>query len=243
MKFQAAVKYRLIQQAISLCTIIIWWSLFGILFPVFEMFISGSRGPVSSDIFIPMIVFSVINNSFTGMYSDFKLFIQCGLKRSSIFLVNISATAFSSLLTCIIALLLSKISFNNLNLTIFLISKHAYYSNNLFLSLLLLFILLFFFSSLGLVLGTFNDIFSGLKKIIILLLIVSIPSAFSIFIQLGNSAIKNKWFNFLKSIIGYSRENGFSPLPFITTLFIGSIVLLILFYFMNRSHEVRRKGV
>ncbi|MCT0033427.1 ABC transporter permease, partial [Lactococcus lactis subsp. lactis] len=34
-----------------------------------------------------------------------------------------------------------------------------------------------------------------------------------------------------------------SPLPFITTLFIGSIVLLFLFYFMNRSHEVRRKGV
>jgi hypothetical protein len=69
------------------------------------------------------------------------------------------------------------------------------------------------------------------------------PIVLSILIQLGNSAMKNKWFNFLKSIIGYSREKGFSPLPFITTLFIGSIVLLFLFYFMNRSHEVWRKGV
>ncbi|MCT1184242.1 ABC transporter permease, partial [Lactococcus lactis] len=132
----------------------------------------------------------------------------CGLKRFSIFIVNLSAIAISSLLSSIIALLLSKISIDKFNLTIFLISKDAYHSDNFLLSLLLVFILLFFFSSLGLVLGTFNDIFSGFKKIIILLLVMSIPIVLSILIQLGNSAMKNKWFNFLKSIIGYSREKG-----------------------------------
>ncbi|MCT1184239.1 ABC transporter permease, partial [Lactococcus lactis] len=132
----------------------------------------------------------------------------CGLKRFSIFIVNLSAIAISSLLSSIIALLLSKLSIDKFNLTIFLISKDAYHSDNFLLSLLLVFILLFFFSSLGLVLGTFNDIFSGFKKIIILLLVMSIPIVLSILIQLGNSAMKNKWFNFLKSIIGYSREKG-----------------------------------
>ncbi|KSU02527.1 MULTISPECIES: ABC transporter permease [Lactococcus] len=242
MKFQVATRYILIHQLISLGIFFIWWILFGILFPVFGLYFSGSSDPVSSDVLIPIVFFSIII-SFLSMNSDFKFFIQCGLKRFSIFIVNLSAIAISSLLSSIIALLLSKISVDKFNLTIFLISKDAYHSDNFLLSLLLVFILLFFFSSLGLVLGTFNDIFSGFKKIIILLLVMSIPIVLSILIQLGNSAMKNKWFNFLKSIIGYSREKGFSPLPFITTLFIGSIVLLFLFYFMNRSHEVRRKGV
>ncbi|ARE20183.1 hypothetical protein [Lactococcus lactis] len=84
MKFQVATRYILIHQLISLGIFFIWWILFGILFPVFGLYVSGSTEPVSSDVLIPIVFFSIII-SFLSMNSDFKFFIQCGLKRFSIF--------------------------------------------------------------------------------------------------------------------------------------------------------------
>ncbi|MCT0054863.1 ABC transporter permease, partial [Lactococcus lactis subsp. lactis] len=42
MKFQVATRYILIHQLISLGIFFIWWILFGILFPVFGLYVSGS---------------------------------------------------------------------------------------------------------------------------------------------------------------------------------------------------------
>ncbi|MCT1184174.1 ABC transporter permease, partial [Lactococcus lactis] len=76
MKFQVATRYILIHQLISLGIFFIWWILFGILFPVFGLYVSGSNDPVSSDVLIPIVFFSIII-SFLSMNSDFKFFIQC----------------------------------------------------------------------------------------------------------------------------------------------------------------------
>ncbi|MBB5888335.1 ABC transporter permease [Lactovum miscens] len=240
MKFKTAVEYRLLRQVISLGIFFAWWFLFGIIFPVVGLLLAGGNEKVSSDVLIPIMIFSVII-SFIGMYSDFKFFIQNGMNRFNIFLVNVSVVIMTSIGTSIIVFLLSKVSIKNFDLTVFLTS--VYSSKNPFVNILLIFTLLLFLSSLGLLLGTFNDMFTGVKKIVILLLAMSIPVIVATIVQLGGEAARNYWINLLKDIVGYSNKNGFSLIPLFITLFVCSALCIILFYVLNSLHEIRHKGV
>ncbi|MCD6632033.1 hypothetical protein LSG16_04160 [Lactococcus cremoris] len=71
---------------------------------------------------------------------------------------------------------------------------------------------------------------------------MSIPIILSITMQLAPLDVQLKWRDFIKAFIGYSRETGFSALPLIGTLLVVSIFFFTLFYILNRSHQIRRRG-
>ena len=83
MKFKTALQYRVIYQVRSLAIYFGFYALFGILFPLIGLLFSNDVNTVSSDAVIPCLVL-------WGYYhfrvnTDFKLFIQNGLSRWTIF--------------------------------------------------------------------------------------------------------------------------------------------------------------
>lgn len=84
MKFKTALQYRVIYQVRSLAIYFGFYALFGILFPLIGLLFSNDVNTVSSDAVIPCLVFMGIL-SFLGVNTDFKLFIQNGLSRWTIF--------------------------------------------------------------------------------------------------------------------------------------------------------------
>ncbi|WP_081166012.1 ABC transporter permease [Lactococcus garvieae] len=242
MKYKTAVEYKLLKQVISLGIFFVWWILFGIAFPIIGIWFSGSETGLSADVLFPIIFFSIII-SFIGGGADFKFFIQNGLSRFDIFLVNLSTISLTSFITSILVFSLSKISFSSLDLSTMITSKGFYYNDNPLLNILLLFMVIFFFSSFGLLVGTFNDMFTGLKKIIILLLAMALPIIIATLIQLGGDSAKIHFANFLKYILGYSNnQSTLSSVPFMLTLFFFSALCFSILFVLNHYHEVRHKS-
>lgn len=237
----AAIRYRLLKQATLLSIFFVWWGIFGFVLPLIALLITKAPGGTSADITIPLLIFTVIA-SFTGIYSDFKFFIQTGMNRQNIFLVNLVTTVITSLGTGLLMTLISQISLKKLDLSLILTSDGFYDHENIIIYFILNFSILLVFSTMGLLLGTFNDMFSGVKKIIILLSVMSVPIILSITMQLAPLDVQLKWRDFIKAFIGYSRETGFSALPIIGTLLVVSIFFFTLFYILNRSHQIRRRG-
>lgn len=242
MRYKTAVEYRLLKQIISLGIFFLWWILFGIAFPVIGILVSGTMTNLSADISIPIIIFSIII-SFIGGGSDFKFFIQNGLSRFNIFLVNLTSITITSLMTSVLVFFLSKISFESLDLSVMIISKGFYYNDNLFVNILLLFVLFFFCSSLGLLIGTLNDMLTGLKKIIVLLLAMSIPIVAAILIQLGGKKVQMHVIDILKYILGYSEQNTLSSIPLSITLLVLTGIIYALLLVFTQHHEIRHKSV
>ena len=149
MKFKTALRYRVIYQVRSLAIYFGFYALFGILFPLIGLLFSNDVNTVSSDAVIPCLVFMGIL-SFFGMNTDFKLFIQNGLSRWTIFLVNFVSNAILSLVGSLAVLVLIKVFSGNFishfQLSMKLIDVYA--QGNFFMSWLLFFILLMLSGSL-----------------------------------------------------------------------------------------------
>ena len=239
MKDKAAIAYLLKKQFTFLAIFFIWWIVMGVILPSIGLLVEGST--VSTDVLMPMMGFAVII-AFMSTNSDFNLFIQIGMRRLHIFLVNMITSILMSASIAIVVYLFSKITLNRLHLTAFLISKHVYYSEHIFVNILLLFIVMFFLSSIGLLLGTFNDMFKGIKKIIIILLVMSIPAIVSLVIQLSGDKVQGQSLHLLGRLIGFSSNTGFVIAPLMGTILICTGVCLVLMYFLNQHHEVSRKG-
>ena len=112
MKFKTALRYRVIYQVRSLAIYFGFYALFGILFPLIGLLFSNDVNTVSSDAVIPCLVFMGIL-SFLGVNTDFKLFIQNGLSRWTIFLVNFVSNAILSLVGSLAVLVLIKVFSGN----------------------------------------------------------------------------------------------------------------------------------
>lgn len=84
MKFKTALQYRVIYQVRSLAIYFGFYALFGILFPLIGLLFSNDVNTVSSDAVIPLSGFYG-DTIILGVNTDFKLFIQNGLSRWTIF--------------------------------------------------------------------------------------------------------------------------------------------------------------
>ena len=241
MRYKTAVEYRLLKQIISLGIFFLWWILFGIAFPVIGILVSGTMTNLSADISIPIIIFSIII-SFIGGGSDFKFFIQNGLSRFNIFLVNLTSITITSLMTSVLVFFLSKISFESLDLSVMIISKGFYYNDNLFVNILLLFVLFFFCSSLGLLIGTLNDMLTGLKNNCI-----TFGHEHSYCCSNTYSTRRKKVqmhvIDILKYILGYSEQNTLSSIPLSITLLVLTGIIYALLLVFTQHHEIRHKSV
>lgn len=240
MKYRTAAKYKLLKQATTLGIFFIWWSIFGIAFPLIGILISGSNVSASSDIVMPIIIFSIIVSFIDGA-SDFKFFIQNGLSRVNIFVVNLSTTICTSFITAILIYLLSKISYKDLDLSLLLLSKDLYLSSSHWLNILLLSTVILFFSAIGLLFGTLNDMLVGFKKIITLLLIMSIPVVTAILIQLGGDKAMTTFGNVIKLMVGYKDGTLHSP-SLIISLFVLTSIFFGILFILNNFREIQRKG-
>ena len=241
MKYKTAIVYQLKKQLIFLAIFFAWWIVLGVIFPSIGVLVGGSDEVVSTDILAPMMGFSVII-SFIATNTNFNFFIQNGLRRINIFLVNLLTMLLTSVCMAIAVYLFVKIPLSRLQFTAFLLSKNIYYSEHMLVNILLLFVVLFFLSAIGLLLGTFNDMFKGIKKIIILLIVMSVPIIGSIIIQLSGTAVQRGSLRLLGRLIGFSSVNGFVAAPFIVTFLVCAAICLVLFFFLNQHHEVSRKG-
>lgn len=240
MKLSTAISYRFKYQIKSSCIFLVYFLVFAVGFPLIGVYFSSTNNTVSTDALIPGIIFMIIL-AFFGISTDFKLFIQNGMSRLNIFLSSLISNAILATVFSIILMLFTfiagKILPQNFHVTIFLID--IYTKNNFLLSFLFLFTLLLFASAIGSVAGTFNDRVTGLKKLIILGLIVIIPILISIIIQIISPELKASLLTLLKSMIGLS-ENGLNATPFILTLFFIFLALSIITYLMNINREIKR---
>ncbi|MDU2463755.1 MAG: hypothetical protein E7D10_00320 [Enterococcus faecalis] len=240
MKFKTALRYRVIYQVRSLAIYFGFYALFGILFPLIGLLFSNDVNTVSSDAVIPCLVFMGIL-SFLGMNTDFKLFIQNGLSRWTIFLVNFVSNAILSLVGSLAVLVLIKVFSGNFishfQLSMKLIDVYA--QGDFFMSWLLFFILLMLSGSLGLLAGVFNDRIDGVKKLIVLLLLLMIPILLGTIAQLGGAPMRLRMLHVLQAMVGY-QSTGFTVLPLLLTIscFVG--INLGLAYLLNKHREIKR---
>ena len=163
MKLKTAITYRLTYQTRSLLIYMAYFTVFACLMPLLAIFLSDTTEIVHSDIIFSAICFMFIL-ALIGINSDFKLFIQNGLSRQNIFLANIWTNAlisvgFSGLLV-LIQKLFDRPLISNFRFEIFLVDLYS--KSAFFPSWFLLFFFLFFASTIGVVIGTFNELFSGI---------------------------------------------------------------------------------
>lgn len=240
MKLSTAIKYRFKYQMKSALFFFGYFLLFAIAFPLIGMFVSGTDSNVSSDMLFASMVFMVIL-SFIGVSSDFKLFIQNGMSRNNIFLSSlISNATLSVIITCILLAikhigngLLTK----NLSLTLFLVD--IYTKENLMISFLLLFIFLLFSSSIGSIMGIFNDRVTGYKKLFVIATLIMIPILLSLLVKIVSPDFKTSLFSFILKSLGVYPD-GNKPFSLILSLFVIFIVLSIITYLMNFKREIKR---
>ena len=83
-----------------------------------------------------------------------------------------------------------------------------------FMSWLLFFILLMLSGSLGLLAGVFNDRIDGVKKLIVLLLLLMIPILLGKFSKQleGKTLMRLRMLHILQTMVGY-QSTGFTVLP------------------------------
>ena len=176
-----------------------------------------------------------------GINSDFKLFIQNGLSRQNIFLANIWTNAlisvgFSGLLV-LIQKLFDRPLISNFRFEIFLVDLYS--KSAFFPSWFLLFFFLFFASTIGVVIGTFNELFSGIQKILILLALIMIPTLVGLLFQTIDKQITMNILDFLKEILGIS-STGLNIWPLVGTLLVLITINLLLSFLMNQKREIKR---
>ncbi|WEV60441.1 ABC transporter permease [Streptococcaceae bacterium ESL0729] len=241
MKYETAVKYTLIKKEISLGIFFIWWFFMGIVLPMIGILISGTTETISTDISFPVVIFSAIVLAI-GSGEDFKFFIQNGLSRTNIFLVNLTSILLTSFVSSVLVLLVSSISIKNLDVSAIVMSNEFYTNNNLALNLLLMFTIIVFFSAMGLLVGTLNDMLTGIKKIIALLLAMSIPTLIVIAIQLSGKVVQKHIVEFLKYILGYSNKDMLVSTHLSITLLILTGLIFIIIFILTKNHEIRRKN-
>lgn len=92
--------------------------------------------------------------------------------------------------------------------------------------------------SLGLLAGVFNDRIDGVKKLIVLLLLLMIPILLGTIAQLG-APMRLRMLHVLQAMVGY-QSTGFTVLPLLLTIscFVG--INLGLAYLLNKHREIKR---
>ena len=107
------------------------------------------------------------------------------------------------------------------------------------LRVLPLFFFLFFASTIGVVIGTFNELFSGIKKILILLALIMIPTLVGLLFQTIDKQITMNILDSLKEILGIS-STGLNIWPLVGTLLVLITINLLLSFLMNQKREIKR---
>jgi hypothetical protein len=237
MKFKAGLMYRTIRQSTSIGIFFIWWFVFGVILPLLGTFLASGDVHINTDGLISVMIFSLIS-AFMGVRTDFKYFIQMGVSRLNIFFINVGSILLVSLGLSIITFLASKISTSQFSINLPLLDKDIYNTHG-FMSIFLIFMLIFFMGSLGLTFGTFNVMFQGVKKIVAMLIIMTIPTCLLIWLKLGGKVAEVKATDFFKKMVGYSNGN-FSLTPMLTSLLIMSILVIGAFYLLNSRHQLSK---
>ncbi|MBO0482949.1 hypothetical protein [Candidatus Enterococcus courvalinii] len=240
MRIKTAITYRLLYQAQSLAIFFAFYLLFGVLFPLIGIFMANSTEVIQSDALFPSLIYMFIL-AFIGNNTDFKLFIQNGFSRKTIFIINlisnmILAFIYSGIL-CLLVKFLDQTVRPDFRLSLTLINQYT--NDGFFLNWFVLFVLLMLASSLGFLAGIFNDRFTGLKKLIFLVLLLIIPVVLAMGIQLGGEVARAYFFHFIQRIIGYST-NGLAIAPLVTTLTVLVLVNSGLAYLLNHHREIKR---
>lgn len=240
MKLSTAFAYRLKYQFKSLAFFFGYFCLFAIGFPLIGILFAGADSQVNSDILFASFIFIFIISLF-GVGSDFKLFIQNGMSRDSIFLSylisNATISAFLSGIIILFKLLTNTFLTQNFKITLFL--SDLYTSDNPLISFLFLFLFFLFGASLASVVGTFNDRVSGYKKMLVLASLVVIPFGFGLLLQLGGHSFRSNTLNFFTTILGINA-NGFDIIPVSLTLITLIMTLSLITFLMNHKREIRR---
>ena len=240
MKLKTAISYRLTYQTRSLLIYMVYFTVFACLMPLLAIFLSDTTEIVHSDIIFSAICFMFIL-ALVGIHSDFKLFIQNGLSRQNIFLTNIwtntlISVGFSGLLV-LIQKLFDRPLISGFRFEIFLVDLYS--KNAFFPSWFLLSLFLFFASTIGVVIGTFNELFSGIHKILIILALIMIPTVVGFLFQTIDKQITMNILEFLKEIIGIS-STGLNIWPLVGTLWVLITINLLLSFLMNQKREIKR---
>jgi len=155
--------------------------------------------------------------------------------------VNFVSNAILSLVGSLAVLVLIKVFSGNFishfQLSMKLIDVYA--QGDFFMSWLLFFILLMLSGSLGLLAGVFNDRIDGVKKLIVLLLLLMIPILLGTIAQLGGAPMRLRMLHVLQAMVGY-QSTGFTVLPLLLTIscFVG--INLGLAYLLNKHREIKR---
>lgn len=243
MKLTTALKYRLKYIAISGSIYFGFFVAFAIIFPLLGVIaIGGSQEEVFSDLLFSPLIYGFIM-AFIGVNSDFKLFIQNGVSRKTIFITNIISNLIQSFGLAAICLLLKKIVdslplFENFTLSTFFLD--VYSDGNLFKTLFIFTWILFFGTSIALLAGTFNDRVQGMKKIVIILLLIMIPTGLLTLFPIASGTMLSPWVEtFVKLAFGF-QNGAFHLLPVTISLLVGMIICLGITYLLNVRREVRR---
>ncbi|HCM88976.1 MULTISPECIES: hypothetical protein [Vagococcus] len=241
MKLSTAISYRFKYQMKSAAIFFAYFIFFAVILPLVGIFMAGGVDQVvKSDAIIPGIVFMMIL-AFIGISTDFKLFIQNGMSRLNIYLASLISNAVLSAVFAfalmLFPFLLNKVLPTNFKFTLFL--TEFYTDNNVMLSFLLLFVLLLAASSLGTIAGTFNDRVTGVKKLVVIGLLIVIPILVSMLIQIVSPSFRANIFSFLQKMLGLNNGK-VEVLPFMITLITLFIIFSIITYLMNINREIKR---
>lgn len=237
MKYKAAIKYKILNQFTHLGIFFIWWLSFGFFLPIIASVFFGSDNRIGQhqSIFFPILIFSFVISTMDGS-TDFKFFIQNGLSRLNIFLVNLTSTIIVSITSAIIVYFISKISLYKLDFSLIILDKNLYYSDNALLNVVLIGAITLLICTLGIITGVINDMFTRNEKIVIL---VSIMGISAIIILLLKNMPTEKLTNYLNYILGYSEKTGFYSLSLIITLSTMSTLIFLIIFILTKFRGVR----
>lgn len=240
MRLKTAITYRLRYQVQSLSIFFAFYFLFGILFPLIGLFMANSTGVIQSDALFPALIYMFIL-ALIGNNTDFKLFIQNGFSRRKIWIVNLLSNMILSVvysgIVCLVVLFFDQIFRSDFLLSLTVINQYT--NDNFFKNWFIFFVLLLLASSLGLLVGTFNDRFTGLKKLILIVILLIIPIILVVSFQLSGVAAREQFFHFMQTIVGYSA-NGLAMAPLVMTLMVWVVINSCLAYLLNHHREIKR---
>lgn len=239
MKLKTAFCYRLKIQGISLGICFIFFLVFGCLFPIVSILSGKLTEPAVLNLTLWGFLYLVVI-SFIGNNGNFKWFMQNGMSRKNIFLVNLLTALFWSIGMIAIFGVFRLIFSNNLVPSFYLkYNVINLYKLNGFYQFLMLTLFFFFANTIGVFLGIFNDRFNYMVKLVTGLTAASIVALFVLSLKIFGTSFKTKSLHAFYQMIGY--DNGsFHAANLAFTIFVITIVLLGVSFVMNQTRELKK---
>lgn len=240
MKVKTAISYKLSGDVRSFLIYLGFFGLFAFVFPTIGLVFNPNINRINSDLMIPAMIYLMII-SMVSNTRDFKLFIQCGMSRLHIFLVNIVASLISSMGVSLVLVGIGHLVNGELINRVVLSSQltDGYTKNNFLSTWLVLTVFMFLACSIGLVMSTINDRFDGYARLAIGAVWLGIPILLTVLFQLLPPAAAKQVAELVAMMLGITKS-GLKVLPLFCTILVCSCLLLTIVFVLNRHREIKR---